>query len=352
VASVSRCVARALDEEIRAGRLERADRVLLLDPADARGAAPARGCVLRAHGRQPLFALQLWGALWLRRPELVFLDLVGLARALDLPLPGRPRRYAIFCHGVELGRVEPGSRRERAVVGAWRLLANSEYTARSLRERFPRAAERVRVVTLCIDPERTGIWSHSEPAAPPPREPAALIVGRLWSEERGKGHDELLDAWRGVRERVPRAQLWVVGDGDDRPRLERRAREQGLADAVRFLGHVSDAELGDVFRRASLFAMPSRQEGFGLVYAEAMWHGLPCIVSSADAGAEVVRAGQTGLVVPYGDAQALRAAVVELLSDPERCRRLGEAGRREARERFGFPRFRADLLRALELAPG
>jgi phosphatidylinositol alpha-1,6-mannosyltransferase len=216
---------------------------------------------------------------------------------------------------------------------------------------FPDLAGRIRPVLLCLDPERTASWERELAAHHPPREAAALIVGRMWSEERGKGHDALLEAWPAVRSRVPAAELWIVGDGDDRERLAAKAREAGVGDAVRFLGRVADRDLGDLYRRAALLAMPSRQEGFGLVYAEALWHGLPCVGSSADAAAEVIDAGETGLLVPYGDAPALGDAVASLLADPERRRRMGEAGARRARERFAYARFRDELLRALEVGP-
>jgi phosphatidylinositol alpha-1,6-mannosyltransferase len=228
------------------------------------------------------------------------------------------------------------------------LLVNSEFTAAALRAAMPGCADRVRVVPLCIDPERIRLW-EAQGDAPPERELAALLVGRMWSEERGKGHDALIEGWPEVRRRVPGAQLWIVGEGDDAERIRSAARERGVADAVRFLGRVSDAELGALYRRASVFAMPSRQEGFGLVYAEAMWHGLPCIGSTADAAGQVIDDGKTGFLVPYADARASAEAVAALLSDPAQARAMGEAGRRRARERFTYPRFRADLLAALEL---
>jgi glycosyltransferase involved in cell wall biosynthesis len=95
--------------------------------------------------------------------------------------------------------------------------------------------------------------------------------------------------------------------------------------------------------------MPSRQEGFGLVFAEAMWWGLPCIGTTADAAGQVIAAGETGELVTYGDVPALSRALVKLLADPELVARMGEAGRRRARERFSYARFRADLLAALRL---
>jgi phosphatidylinositol alpha-1,6-mannosyltransferase len=349
IANVSRCVARALDEATAAGRVARADRVLLLEDPRAPAPPPHRGVQRLARGSQARFVLGLWWERSRRRHELLFFDHAGLARALDVPAlrAGSPR-VAIFVHGPEFAS---GAPRASTLRGAWRVLTNSRTTARRVEAAFPQLAERIRPVLLCIDPERVRLWEREGASAAAPREPAALIVGRLWSEERGKGHDALLEAWPTVRRRVPAAELWIVGDGDDRGRLEAKAREARLGDAVRFLGRVGDRELGDLYRRAALLAMPSRQEGFGLVYAEALWHGLPCVGSLADAAGEVIRDGETGLLVPYGDAAALGDAVASLLVDPERRRSMGEAAARQARERFGYARFRADLLRALDLEP-
>lgn len=350
IASVSRCVARALEEEVRGGRVARADRVLLLeDPADP-APPPARGEQRLARGSHARFVWQTWRSFRRHRHDLVFFDLVGLARSILLPLPGLPPpRFAIFVHGIELAAARDGAR-ARALLGAHRVLANSRFTAEQLCSQLPALGERIRVVPLCIDPQRTRAWQALECGkGAAPREPAALIVGRMWAAERGKGHDELLAAWPAVRSRVPGAELWIVGGGDDVARLEAKRRELGLGDAVRFLGRVPDHELGSLYRRASVFAMPSRQEGFGLVWAEAMWWGVPCIGATADAAGQVILDGETGELVPYGDVAALESALVRLLSDPARASRMGEAGRRRAREHFGYERFRKDLLEALEL---
>jgi phosphatidylinositol alpha-1,6-mannosyltransferase len=181
--------------------------------------------------------------------------------------------------------------------------------------------------------------------------PAILIVGRMWSSERGKGHDTLLAALPRVRERVAGAQLWIVGEGDDVARLEASARALGIFDAVRFLGGVSNRDLGRLYRSAGVYAMPSRQEGFGLVYAEAMWHGLPCIGSTSDAAREVIADARTGLLVPYNEPEATADAIATLLSDRELAERMGRAGAEEARRRFTYERFRNDLLAAIGLTP-
>lgn len=350
IASVCRAMARALDAEAEAGRLAGVDRVLLHDVREKAPQAPPCGGQSLAGGKQSLFVAQLWGRWLRRRHELIVFDQVGPARALHLPIPGLPTpRYAIFCHGIELQRaqLEPLARIMR---GAWRLLTNSAHTGRDVARRFPALEARVRVTPLCIDPRRIAAWEAlPAPSGEEARETAVLIVGRLWAEERGKGHDALLESWPEVRRRVPAARLWIVGDGDDRTRLEAKARDAGLGESVEFLGRIDDRALARLYRRAAVFAMPSRQEGFGLVYAEAMWHGLPCIGSTADAAPEVIDAERTGRLVPYADPAALATALADLLADPALRRAWGEEAMRQARERFGFERFRRDLLGALDI---
>ena len=350
IASVARCVTRVFDELAATGALGRVDRVLLQDDPSHPPATPLRGEQRLSGDRQLRFVWQLWRLFRREHHDLVFFDQLGPARSVRLPLPGfPPKRYVVFCHGIELGRAVGEGARRQVLAGAWRLLTNSTHTAEIVRAQLPEAAERVVATPLCIDPDLTALWTR-ELRDPPQRvKPAVLIVGRMCAGEPGKGHDALFEAWDAVRRRVPEAELWVVGSGDDRPRLEARARQLAPAGSVRFLGKVSDVELGRLYGQASIFAMPSQQEGFGLVYAEAMWHGLACIGSTADAAGEVIEPEATGVLVPYGDPRALARTLGDLLTDPERCRRLGEAARRRAREHFGYERFRDDLLRALEL---
>ena len=173
-----------------------------------------------------------------------------------------------------------------------------------------------------------------------------LIVGRMAAQERYKGHDELIAIWRDVLAAVPHARLVIAGDGDDRARLETLAREQGLGDRVVFTGFISRDALDALYRQAALFAMPSRGEGFGLVYLEAMAHGLACVGSTHDAAGEIVIDGETGVLVG-DDPGALARAIVDLLRDPETRRRFGAAGRRQVEARFTFDHFRGRLAAAV-----
>jgi glycosyltransferase involved in cell wall biosynthesis len=152
------------------------------------------------------------------------------------------------------------------------------------------------------------------PKAPgDPRDPPeVLFVGRL-SEE--KGSAELAEATSGI----PRT---VVGDGPLR---------HLVPDAVGFVPH---AELGQYYERAAVVVCPSRREGYGVAAREAMAYGRPVVASAVGGLLDAVEDGVTGLLVPPGDAPALRSALERLLGDPVLRARLGEAGRRRAGELF------------------
>jgi phosphatidylinositol alpha-1,6-mannosyltransferase len=182
--------------------------------------------------------------------------------------------------------------------------------------------------------------------------PYVLIVARMDSGEQYKGHDQLLEAWPAVRREVPRAALVVAGSGDDAHRLQAKAVALGIGESVRFTGFVSDAALRELYSQAALFAMPSRNEGFGLVYLEAMSHGLPCIGSVHDAAGELIDEGTTGFLVDQTDTGALANRIIRLLTNAAVRTTMGAAGRRRLDQRFSYDRFRTRLLSALDEAFG
>ena len=115
-----------------------------------------------------------------------------------------------------------------------------------------------------------------------------LTVSRLAASERYKGHDRVISVLPRVLERSPDVAYLVVGDGDDRQRLEEMAQKAGVAHAMRFAGHVPHQELPDYFRLADVFVMPSTGEGFGIVFLEAAASGLPVIGGNRDGSVDAL----------------------------------------------------------------
>ena len=295
---------------------------------------------------QRALALRLWRRQWQRRDIALAYDLLGPAR-LQAYLPASVRApYLITLHGLEVWR-RLGWDRRRALAGAAVRFAVSRTTLERARPFCPGiAVDSTPVVPLALE-ERTPQGAVDAPLLQRLGRGFLLIVGRMASGERYKGHDQVLEALA----HLPDARLVVTGDGDDRPRLAARAADLGLAHRVVFTGFVSEATLAELYRRCAVFVMPSLGEGFGLVYLEAMRAGKPCVAARGSAAEEVLADGETGLLVRQ-DEMELARALRTLLASPEAARRMGEAGHRRWRAVFGADRFQARLMPLLDLLTG
>ena len=160
--------------------------------------------------------------------------------------------------------------------------------------------------------------------------PLVACIGRLAPM---KGHVHLLRAWRHVRASVPGARLLIAGEGDEAPSLEALAANLGLEDSVHFLGFRRDVD--DLLEAMDLLVLPSvRDEGCNNTLLEAMAHGRAAVVTRCGGLHQSVVEGETGIVVPSGDEEALGNAVTRLLLEPEERRRMGIAARKVVEERY------------------
>lgn len=303
-------------------------------PARFRGFAGSRVAMLLAAARER------------DRHEFVFTTHIGVGPVARL-LRARRGKLVQFIHGVECWRHLSLPQRTglEATDG---ILSNSRFTLNRFFEFNPEW--RGIPGTVCWLGLNHDLDSNLDGAsAPSGSVPSVLIVGRMLGAERYKGHEELISVWTDVRRFFPTARLDIVGSGDARSEIEVRAERLGhiRSGAIRFLGRVSYRELRDCYRRTDVFAMPSRGEGFGLVYLEAMAEEKPCIASTDDAACEVVLGGETGLLVRYGDRPGLARAVVELLGDVDKRRRFGQRGRQRLLEHFTEEHFGYRLWNAL-----
>ncbi len=170
-----------------------------------------------------------------------------------------------------------------------------------------------------------GITPNGEPEPYAGTVPRLLCVGRLIPI---KGHIVLLRAFAAARREIPDLELEIAGRGPLEPALRALARELGVADAVCFLGYV--APIQEAIERAAIVVVPSMGEGFGMVALEAMERARPVIAASIGGLGELVLHGETGILVDPGEAEPLRAAIVELAGSLPRAAEMGRAGRTRA----------------------
>ena len=166
--------------------------------------------------------------------------------------------------------------------------------------------------------------------------PRALFVGRPFAP---KGGHVLLEAWRQVRRRVPDAELVIAGP--------KRDPAPGFGEGVTWVGRLSRAQLAEQYQAASVFVLPSMFDAWGHVFIEAMGHGLPCIACDCCAMPEIVRAGESGLLVARGQHEPLAHALVSLLADPAAARRMGQAGHRRVLNELTWDHVAGRVVEAL-----
>lgn len=271
------------------------------------------------------------------RCDACFYDSAGIARAHPrAPFPRRP--YGVWMHGIEAWE---GARFDalRSFRRADLVLVNSRYTlARHRALHGDLAAARVCLLGTPSD--------NPAPEPAPGRPPLVLMVSRIDRLEAYKGHREMIAAWPDVVAVVPAARLAIVGGGSGLEGIRALASASSVAGAIEVHGFLDDDRLEPIWSQARVFAMPSRNEGFGLVYAEAMRRGLPVVTSVQDAGCEIIRDGETGFTVDPADTCSLSQRLSALLSDPALASRMGTAGQRDWAANYSYTEFR-DRLRPL-----
>ncbi|MDX6465111.1 MAG: hypothetical protein QOI27_151 [Gaiellaceae bacterium] len=289
----------------------------------ARG-VPLDSMLLRADV-DPIAFAGLVGYLVRKRPALLHTHLVH-ADAYGL-LAGTMARVPVRFstkHGFNEFREAPYfGLADRAVASLAHVhIAISRGLARYLEDVEGFEGESFEIVHYGIDPaEDAHVYEGTAPRL--------LCVGRLIPI---KGHIVLLRAFAAARRELPELQLDIAGRGPLEPALKAFARELGIADSVHFLGQVNPIQTA--IERAAVVVVPSMGEGFGMVALEAMERGRPVIAAEIGGLGELVLDGETGVLVPPGEAEPLRAAIVRLAGDLDLARRMGEAGRRRALDRF------------------
>ncbi|MBM3269292.1 MAG: glycosyltransferase [Candidatus Sericytochromatia bacterium] len=261
-----------------------------------------------------------------------------LASSLPFRARGSRRRVAVIAsaHGVWRDRVKAGVALMFS-LGADSVVGCSDFIRRDLQRRGLLARE-VRTI-------HNGVPQPDAPADPacrpavraecglPPDAPLVVTAARLADQ---KGLHHLLAAFPAVRARVPGAALLVAGEGERRADLEREARDLGLDGAVRFLGRRDD--VSRLLAAADVFCLPSLSEGLPLAIAEAMAAGLPVVATPVGGVPEIVQDGETGFLVPPGDAGALAARLAALLADARLREQMGAWGRLRASRHFSLER--------------
>ncbi|MFZ1030184.1 MAG: glycosyltransferase [Limnoraphis robusta] len=295
-------------------------------------------------------ASTLLGCLLTNRPQRVFCGHINLARVVQVICQPFGVPYTVLTYGKEVWEPLPLKYRN-ALQKADEIWTISRYSRDRACQANQLNPEKFRLLPCMVDGDRF------TPGAKPPHliekyglhnAKILMTVARLWSGDIYKGVDVTIRALPQISQAIKNVKYLVIGRGDDQPRLAKLAEELGVADQVIFAGFVPTEDLVEHYRVADAYIMPS-QEGFGIVYLEAMACGIPVLSGDADGSADPLQDGNLGWQVPHRDPNAVAKACIEILQgDDQRCQ--GKWLRQQSLEQFGQEAFRVQLQKLLNLS--
>ena len=289
-------------------------------------------------------AVSLLQCLLLRRPQHLYCGHIKLSPLIKLICTPLAIPYTILTYGKEVWSTLPENQRQ-ALIQAESIWTISRYSRDRLCKANSIEPDKVSILPCIVD----GVKFT------PGEKPQDLVnkydlkdckvlmtVARLWSGDIYKGVDVTIRALPKILQVFPQVRYLIIGRGDDRPRLEKLAVELGVGSRVVFAGFVPTEELVHHYRVADAYIMPS-QEGFGIVYLEAMVCGKPVLSGDADGSADPLQDGKLGWRVPHRDPEAVAQACIEILQgNDKRCQ--GDWLRQETLRKFSKEAFKEQLL--------
>jgi len=266
-------------------------------------------------------AASLGLCLWQKRPKRVFCGHINLAPLIQFLCQPLGIPYTVLTYGKEVWQPLPNVQR-RALAGAdqvWTISRYSRDRACAANDLDPR---QVKILPCMVD---TDVFTPGEKSPELIQRydlagaKVLMTVARLWSGDIYKGVDVTIRALPKIAAVFPEVKYLVIGRGDDQPRLAQLTQDLGVCDRVVFAGFVPTSDLVEHYRVADAYIMPS-QEGFGIVYLEAMACGKPVLAGDADGSADPLQDGRLGWRVPHRDPDAVAAACIEILKgEDQRC---------------------------------
>lgn len=260
-----------------------------------------------------------------RHKDIVLMSHVNLLIPGILIKLAHPRvKLVLIAHGIEVWRP----------ISAWKkyllrkidlFLPVSHFTKDKMKALYGLAEEKFSVMNNCLDPFLEKPLQKGKPGylmeryGLTPENQILLTVSRMADTEQYKGYDRVLEALPGLIDQYPDLRYLLVGKSDklEKQRLEAIIIKLGLQDRVIFTGFVPDEEMALHFSLGNLFIMPSEKEGFGIVFIEAMFYGLPVIAGNKDGSADALCNGELGTIVDPDNIAEITAAIKKVLDAPQ-----------------------------------
>jgi glycosyltransferase involved in cell wall biosynthesis len=294
------------------------------------------------------FAYQIMSYGILQRPNLIISSHLNFSTAGYFLQRFANINYWTVAHGIEAWNIK-NHNLIKALQNADRILAVSNYTKNRLIQEQNISPQKISILPNTFDPTRFKITSKPkyllERYNLSSEKSIVLTVARLDIKERFKGYDQVLQALPNIIKYIPNVHYLLVGKGPDKDRIINFIEENKLQNNVTLTGFVSDEELSDHYNLCDLFILPSKTEGFGIVYLEALASGKPCIAGNQDGATDALLNGELGVLIDPDNIEAIAENVVAILqkTHPNCNLYQPEILREKVIEKFGFSQFKNTL---------
>jgi glycosyltransferase involved in cell wall biosynthesis len=261
--------------------------------------------------------------------------------------------YWVVLHGLEAWNIQ-NSAHKKALRRADRIIAVSHYTRDRLLSEGYLDPDQISVLPNTFDASQFQIKPKPDYLLKryglSPEQPVILTVTRLDRIANYKGYDKILQALPQIRQQIPNVHYILAGKGDDRTRIESMISSLDLQDCVTLAGFVPEDELCDHYNLCDVFAMPSKGEGFGIVYLEALACGKPVLAGNKDGAVDPLAHGELGCLVDPDDGEAIAHSLIQILQGtyPNPLMYQPEQLRQKTSERFEFAQFRQTLAELIQ----
>ncbi|WP_375495833.1 glycosyltransferase [uncultured Nostoc sp.] len=264
--------------------------------------------------------------------------------------------YVIIVYGIDAWEIQ-NIWKIKALYAAEKIISISGYTRDRLINEHNLSPDKFELLPVTFDAERFEISPKPnyllERYGLKSNQPVILTVTRLSSDDGYKGYDQIIQALSQIKHQLPDAHYILAGKGDDRARIEKLIAQLNLQDSVTLAGFVPDDELCDHYNLCNVFAMPSRREGFGIVYLEALACGKPTLGGNQDGAIDALCHGELGALVDPLDVDAIAQTIIQILQGtyPNPLIYQPEALRQKVIDTFGFVRFKQTFAELMKNSP-
>ncbi|MCG6134888.1 MAG: glycosyltransferase [Nostoc sp. LLA-1] len=314
------------------------------------------------HGKTPgnlqiiHFAWNLLMGFLIEKPHLVLSGHINFAPVAYFACRFTSTPYWIVVHGIDAWDLK-NPIKQKALKAAAKIVSVSNYTRDRLLKEQNIDPNQISLLPVTFDANRFEIAPKStlllERYGLTPKQPIILTVARLSRSDAYKGYDQVIRALPQIRQQIPDVHYLIVGKGDDHPRIEELVRSLNLQNHVTLTGFIPDEEIVLHYNLCDVFAMPSKGEGFGIVYLEALACGKPTLGGNQDGAIDALCNGELGALINPDDINQITEALIKILQGtyPNPLIYQPEALRQKVIDIFGFERFKQTLAELMKISP-